>query len=132
MKRVFAVFLVLAVGFSLCGCFQTSVNASEPVILIFIYEEENIHVTLTSDEAAKVVEILDGNTYDPSILLGFPSCGFHENVALKVGNRSFLIASDCCNCILDLENKLYFNIPQEDIAYIHSLFESYGGYFPCV
>ena len=132
MKRYFTIFLIFTLMLlACCGC-QTNVSKNADVTLIFIYEDENIHVTLTDDEAAKVVEILDGNVYDPMVLFGYPSCGFSENVALKVGDRSFAIASDTCNCVWDLGNYLYFDIPKEDMAYIHSLFEKYGGYFPCV
>jgi len=131
-KRLCIGLLILVIILSLCFFSKTRVNANEIVTLIFVYEEENINVTLTNDESAKVVDILDGNTYDPTILIGYPSCGFHENVALKVGNHRFAIASDTCNCVLDLGTHLYFDIPQEDMEYIHSLFEKYGGYFPCV
>lgn len=132
MKRYLAIFIVLVLTLSLYACSKTSVTDDASVTLIFVYEGENINVTLTDDEATKVIDILDGNTYDPNILLGYPSCGFHKNVALTVGNRSFAIASDGCNCVVDLGNYLYFDIPKEDMAYIHSLFEKYGGYFPCI
>lgn len=131
-KKLRNFLLILVIMLSLYACSKTRVDDNATVTLIFIYEEENINVTLTDDEAAKVIDILDGNTYDPSVLIGYPSCGFHENVALMVGTRRFAIASDTCNCIQDRSNYLYFDIPKEDMAYIHSLFEKYGGYFPCV
>ncbi len=132
MKRLFAVLLILVILFSLYACFKTRVNANQDVTLLFIYEDKNITATLTDEEAAKVIEILNGNTYDPLFLIGYPSCGFWNTVALKVGDRTFSIASDTCNCIRDLSNMMYFDIPEEDMAYIHALFEKYGGYFPCV
>lgn len=131
MKRYFVIFLILALMLFVCGCSQTNVRGNADVTLIFIYEEENIQVTLNDEEAAKVVEILDGNPYESPLLVGYPSCGFSGNVALKVGNRRFAIACDTCNCVWDLGNGMYFDIPYEDMAYIHSLFEKYGGYFPC-
>lgn len=130
MKRWLAILLILTLALLLFGC-RTMVNKNAEVTLIFIYESENIQVTLTDEEAAKVTQILDGNAYDPSVLIGFPSCGFNENVAIKVGDRRFAIACDTCNCVLDLGNGLFFDVSKEDISYIHSLFERYGGYFPC-
>lgn len=131
MKRVFLFLLIPIAILSLFVCSKTKVRRSAPVTLDFVYEEKNIHVTLTDEEAAKVIEILNGNTYDP-ILLGYPSCGFSKDVALKVGNRRFSIASDTCNCIFDASRFHYFDIPEEEMDYIHSLIEKYGGYFPCV
>ena len=131
-KQLRVVLLILVIIFSLYACSKTRVAADQNVTLLFIYEDKNITATLTDEEAAKVIEILNGNTYDPLFLIGYPSCGFWNTVALKVGDRTFSIASDGCNCIRDLGNLMYFDIPEEDMAYIHSLFEKYGGYFPCV
>ena len=131
MKRLFSFLLIPTVILLFFVCSQTKVSRNAPVTLDFVYEETNIHVTLTDQEAARVIEILNGNTYDP-ILLGYPACGFWEEVVLKLGNRRFSIASDGCNCIFDVSRYHYFDIPAEDMAYIHSLFEKYGGYFPCV
>ena len=130
-KQLRIILLILVIVFSLYACSKTRIAADQDVTLLFIYEDKNITATLTDEEAAKVIEILNGNTYDP-ILLGYPSCGFRKDVALKVGNRRFSIASDACNCIYDASRLHYFDIPKEDMAYIHALFEKYGGYFPCV
>lgn len=131
-KKLRILVLILIIILSLYACSKTRVSTNAGVTLIFIYGEDNINVTLADDEAAKVIDILDGNTYEPSVLIGYPSCGFNENVALKVGTHRFAIACDTCNCIQDCSNYLYFDIPKEDMAYIHSLFEKYGGYFPCI
>ena len=131
MKRLCAVVLILIAILSIFVRSETEVRRNAAVTLDFVYEETSIHVTLTDEEAAKVMEILNGNTYDP-ILLGYPACGFWKDVALKVGNRRFSIAGDACNCIYDASRFHYFDIPKEDMAYIHALFEKYGGYFPCV
>ncbi len=131
MKRYFAIFIILALMLSICGCGKTNVNTSGDVTLTFVYGEKDISVTLEDTEAEKVIDILNGNKYSP-ISSGVPSCGFDKNISLKVGDRVFAIACDTCNCIQDLGNLRYFDIPQEDMDYIHSLFEKYGGYFPCV
>jgi len=130
MKRLFAA-LLLVVSVAICGCSKTNVNKNSDVTLTFIYGEENISVTLEDDEAGTVVDILNGNNYDP-ISSGVPSCGFDKNISLKVGGRTFAIACDTCNSIQDLGNLRYFDIPEDEMEYIHSLFEKYGGYFPCI
>lgn len=131
MKRLFAILILLVVSVSIFSCAKTSVPKDSNVTLTFICREENIRVTLEDIEAKKVISILDRQHYDSNIFL-IPSCGFDKNISLKVGNRVFAIACDTCNCIQDLGNLRYFEIPEEDMEYIHSLFEKYGGYFPCI
>ncbi len=131
MKRLFLILIVAAFMFSICGCSSTHLNTSADVTLTFIFGEENICVTLEADEAKNVIRILNGRSYS-SIASGMPSCGFNPNVSLSVGGRSFAIACDTCNCVQDLSNLRFFDISQEDVEYIHSLFEKYGGYFPCI
>ena len=87
MKRYYAIFIILVLMLSICGCSQTNVNNNADVTLTFIYGEENVEVTLEDDEAEKIVDILDGNNY-ASIFSGVPSCGFDKNISLKVGNRA--------------------------------------------
>ena len=131
MKRFFAVFIILVVLISICGCAKTNINKNADVTLNFIYGDKDIRVTLEDDEAEKVIAILNGNNYAP-IASGIPSCGFDKNISLKVGGRVFAIACDTCNCIQDLGNLRFFDIPKEDMEYIHSLFEKHGGKFPCI
>ena len=131
MKRLLAIIVALASVFALCSCSKTSVNKNAAVTLKFVYADENINITLTDEEAANVTSILDGKRYMP-LSSGIPSCGFNQNISLKVGNRVFAIACDTCNTIQDLGNLRFFSISEEDNAYIRGLFEKYGGYFPCV
>ena len=131
MKRLIVLLLLFTVMLSVGGCTNTVVNKGSNVTLNFIYGDKNISVTLDDAEAENVIGILDGNHYAP-ITSGIPSCGFNKNISLTVGSRVFAIACDTCNCVQDLGNLRYFDIPHEDMAYIHSLFEKYGGYFPCV
>ena len=131
MKKLLAIVVVLLIAASVCGCTQTSVDKNADVTLTFIYGDANIDAALEKEEAARVIQILDGKNYI-SVIDGTPKCGFDENISLKVGNRVFAIACDTCNCVQDMGNLRYFDIPQEDMEYIHTLFEKYGGYFPCV
>lgn len=131
MKQLCAIFAILAAMLSLCACAKTSIDEKTDIALNFVYGEENIRVTLEADEAKRVTAILNGNRY-ASIWDGVPSCGFNEDISFKVGDRVYAIACDTCNRVQDLGNLRYFDIPVDDMEYIHSLFEKYGGYFPCV
>lgn len=131
MKRFCVILILIAVMLTVCGCSQTRVAKNADVTLNFIYGEKNVQVTLEEAEAEKVIAILDGKNYN-SVLSGVPSCSFNPDVSLCVGNQVFAIACDTCNCIQDQGNLRYFDIPVEDMEYIHSLFEKHGGFFPCV
>ena len=131
MKRFIAILMVVIALISICGCSQTSINKDENVTLKFVFGDEDISVTLEDEEAKKVIDIIDGKNYTPASS-GIPSCSFDKDISIKVGLRVFAIARDGCNGIQDLGNLRFFDIPQEDMEYIHSLFDKYGGYFPCI
>ncbi len=131
MKRLFSIFIVLTLLLTLCGCKKTSINKGADITLTFVYKSDNINVVLEDSESEKIISILDGNRYI-SIFSAAPSCGFSENVSLKIGNQIFAIARDNCNNIHDITNSKYFDISKEDMDYIRSVFIKYGGYFPCV
>ena len=131
MKRLLAVLLALTLAFSLCGCAKTNVSIHDDVSLTFIHEKTHINVTLEADAAKSVIDILGQKRYDP-IWTGVPTCGFDPNISLKVGDRVFAIACDSCNFVQDLNAQKYFSVSQNEMDQIRSLFEKYGGYFPCV
>ena len=127
-----ALLIILASALLLiCGCSKTSVNPNDDATLTFIYGEKDICISLTAEETEKVIEILNEKSYS-SLFSGTPSCGFDKNISLQIGERSFAIARDTCNVVQDLGNLRYFDIPKDDMEYIHSLFEKYGGKFPCI
>ena len=130
MKRFAIILTVLAVALLLFSCSRTWVNKREDVSLHFVYGDINIHVALSGEEAERVIRILDGNIYEPPI--GMPSCGFDEEICLKVGDQTFAVACDGCNGFAHVNKFRFFDVSMDDIAYIHSLFEKYGGFFPCV
>ena len=131
MKRFFATVLFLIALVSLCACSRANDEYNNNVVLTFISYDKNIKTTLPDEEALEVIRILDKKEYD-LISAGVPSCGFDKNISLTVGNSTYAIACDTCNSILDCKRFRFFSVGEEDLAYIHSLFEKYGGYFPCI
>ena len=123
MKRIFILLSIAAIMLTTCGC--TGVSKGQPVTLTYITDSQNIQVTLSDEEAEKVISILDGRLYDPTS--GTPSCGFTEDRALTVGSRTYAIAGDACNYIKDCGNSKYFTVSDEDMTYIHDLFLKYNG-----
>lgn len=131
MKRMLALFLLVGICLSFCGCNKINVKSDAQVTLTFVFGEQNIYTQLPDEEAEKVASILDGETYRP-IFSGVPACGFDKNISLKVNGRVYAIACDTCNVVQDLGNLRYFDIAKADMDYIHGLFEKYGGHFPCI
>ena len=130
-KTMALVSLLLVVQMLFCGCSRTNVNVNTNVRLKYYVNETQIDVFLTAEEAGRVVDILDNREYSP-FLSGVPGCGFDKDISVQVGNRVYAVARDKCNVVQDLGNLRFFDIPQEDMEYIHSLFEKYGGHFPCI
>ena len=126
MKRLICFFLMISCLMSLAGCRETKISEDATVTLHF----NDIVQELTAEESAKVIEILNGNPYDP--LSGVPACGFSKEVSFEIGGRFYAVAMDTCNNMQDLGTLRFFPVTEDEINYIHALFEKYGGYFPCV
>ena len=110
------------------GC---SAAASTEATLTFICNDENISVTLTAEETARLAEILSRKKAEP-LFGGVPSCGFTADVSITVSGTKYAIACDTCNSIRNCATLRCYTVKERDMAYIHALFENYGGYFPCI
>lgn len=127
------IFCLLAGSLTLVlfGCSKSSVKSGSAVQLNFQVNSKDIEATLTEEEAAQVIGILSGKSYD-SFADGIPSCGFDKAVSFRIDGRTYAIAMDTCGTVLDFGNLKYFHLSDEEIDYIHKLFEAYGGSFPCI
>ena len=125
LSLVFVTYIVLF------GCKETHISDNATVKLKYNYLATRFKQTLTEEETAKVISILDGKTYYASPI-DTPYCGFDYRIAIVVNGRVFGVACDGCNVLIDYTNLRCFDVSQEDIEYLHSLFASYGGHFPCI
>ncbi len=132
MKRLLILMLLLSCLLALSGCRETKIKEDANVTLHFCCYDNNIVQELTAEESAKVIEILNGNTYDNIYISGVPSCGFSKEVSFEIGGRFYAVAMDTCNNMQDCGTLRFFDISEEGMDYIHTLFEKYGGYFPCI
>lgn len=127
MKKYVAFLLAVVLMFSLSSCglgSRVRIDKDDEARLIF----NDIDVVLTDEEKEMVFEIFDGSI--ERLTLGASSCGFDENVAIQFGSYRFLIANDTCGTAMVGTRAIV--IDDEDIEYIHKLFEKYGGHFPCI
>ena len=65
MKRLLYVFLTVCCLLTIVGCRETKISEDATVTLHFCCYENDIVQELTAEESARVIEILNGNTYDP-------------------------------------------------------------------
>ena len=80
----------------------------------------DVSAVLTAEESKNIKDIL--KNAKPS---GNLSCGFNFNVSIKIGTRVYLIAQDGCASYQYFLR--YYDISNEDIDYIHDIFDKYGG-----
>ncbi len=124
MKRLLCITSVLIILTTLCGCSRTSIKNYDKIELTFITDKENINVTLTDDEAAKIADIIDGNAYE-----GATACPFDKDISINIDGDIYAVACDDCNMIKDINNKKCFAVSENEMKYIRTLFEKYGGHF---
>ena len=124
MKKFVCIGVLFALVFALCGCSSTG-----DATLTFTCYEYDIVETLTQEEAQEVARIFDNKKLSIDFF-GTPSCGFSKEVSIRVGGRTYWIAQDSCEKVQC--GLFFYTIPEEDMAYIHALFEKYGGDFPGV
>lgn len=124
MKRFIYIALVIIILLVIYYILPISnVKRNDKVELILIYDEQNIQVVLPDDEANKVKDILDGNLYD--LFPGTPACGFMKCYGFKIGDNYFAMPLDSCNTINDSKTQRYFDVSQEEMDYLRSLFQKY-------
>ena len=124
MKRFIYIALVIIILLVIYYILPISnVKRNDKVELILIYDEQNIQVVLPDDEANKVKDILDGNLYD--LFPGTPACGFMKCYGFKIGDNHFAMPLDSCNTINDSKTQRYFDVSQEEMDYLRSLFQKY-------
>ena len=124
MKRFIYIALVIIILLVVYYILPISnVKRNDKVELILIYDEQNIQVVLPDDEANKVKDILDGNLYD--LFPGTPACGFMKCYGFKIGDNYFAMPLDSCNTINDSKTQRYFDVSQEEMDYLRSLFQKY-------
>ena len=113
---------------TLCSCGKISVDKNQAVELVYKYAGASVDVQLSKQESEKILNIFDSKElYNDN-----PSCGFDENVSLRVSGKTFCPACDTCCIVKDCSSGQFFTISQAERDTIEEVFESHGGHFPCI
>ncbi len=124
MKKLVCIGILFVLMLALCSC-STAGGAT----LTYTCYEYDIEESLTQEETREVTRIFENKKLSVDFF-GTPACGFSKEVSIRVGGNTYCIARDTCEMVRC--GLFYYTIPEEDMAYIHALFEKYGGDFPNV
>lgn len=103
--------------------------AGTPVTLICRDAEHDIEERLSDEEAAQIIAIFDGKERYSDIPAE-PLCGFEENYAFRIGERTFCPACDSCRDAMEYETGLILDLTQEERDTIDAIYAAHGGRFP--
>lgn len=127
--------LVLVLGVLLCvtllaiNYFFVRIGSNEIGTARYIYGDKNISTEISKEDMNTIVEILKGKHIS---IFDLPSCGFDENVAIVIDNKTFCIACDDCGIVYYKEHGGYISLNDEENEKIRLILESYGFEWPCV
>lgn len=113
---------------TLCSCGKISVDKNQSVELVYKYAGASVDTQLTDEESEQIISIIDGK----ELYFDNPSCGFDENVSLRVNGKTYCPACDTCCTVKDCSSGQFFTISQAERDIIEEIFESHGGHFPCI
>ena len=123
---VLAALIITAVGaVYFFAPIPVNVNSS-PAEMTFKYGDENIHATLSDEDADAIRTMLSGKTtyYDSS------SCGFDEHICVRFGTQTFMPACDGCPTVK--YGTKYIALSDSERASLDEILTRYGAHFPCV
>lgn len=104
----FVVFCIVLVIYSFS---VVNVDENDKGTAKYIYGDKNIVSEISNEDMNNIVEILDGKRIDHLIL---PACGFDENVAIIIDNKTLCIACDACGFIYFKERIGYINLEDDE------------------
>ena len=128
MKRILVFVLMTFLLLILCSCGKVTVDKNQSVQLIYKYAGASVDVQLSEQESDKITNIFDGK----ELFFDNPSCGFDENVSLRVNGKTYCPACDTCCTVKDCSSGQFFTVSQSERDTIEEIFETHGGHFPCV
>lgn len=129
MKKVFLLLIGIILIILLTSCSSTvQIQNGTKGIAKFKYEDVNIETELSSEHLKEITNMFNNK----ELYFDSPSCGFSENVSVKIDNQTFCIANDMCGMIYLREANKYFAVSKSDSILLRDILEQYGFSFPCV
>lgn len=106
-----------------------NINFAESGEAIFRYNGSNITSSLSTQEMSEIYEIFSNKR----MYRDNPSCGFSENISLKINNlQTFCFANDTCPIVYWKEKDKYFKVTENEKKQLYNILQNHGFIFPCV
>lgn len=103
-----------------------NISVSDAGMINFTAYDNNISNVITESDTEKIKNLFQGKW----CYLDDPSCGFSENVSIKIGNDIFMPACDGCPIVK--YKKKYLLLSDDERAQLDAILSNYGVSFPCV
>ena len=123
---------ILLAALLLTGCSRVSLPSAASGEVTYTYGEVSFTESLTEEEVAAVVQILDGKQQNSGDVFGEPGCGFSEKISITINGETFALARDDCEVVKNCTTGCYITISEEERDVLEAIFTSRGGKFPCV
>lgn len=120
--------VIICLIFSLSSCVFVNIDKNSSVELIYLYDDVDVDTQLSKEESKEIIEIFSGKVLLPDN----PSCGFDENVSLRINEKIYSPACDDCCIVKDWSSGKYFSISRSQRDTIEEIFSTHGGHFPCI
>ena len=128
-RKKFRRFLILTL--MVISLTVTVVNPFGKVRLHYSIYNKDAVIVLSPEDAKVIRDMLSCRLYVfPGG--GSPYCGYSSEVCLQVGLHKFAIAQDMCPAVLDMATMRYLELRDDEIKYVHALFEKYNAQFPSI
>lgn len=108
--------------------FGEGVAVYPAAVAVFRYADRDIEQMLTYEET----RLLEGILLNKPMYRDSPSCGFTEDVSVRIGEETYCIANDTCPIVYVSGRGMYINLSKEENETLRGLLENYGFIFPCL
>ena len=120
--------IVSAICFSLFLQPQVELDAPTSAIARFKHNESDIESELSTEHTKQIVGIFQGK----KLRKDSPSCGFTEDVSVKIDDKTFCITCDTCRIVYLLEDDRYFYLSDTENSFLREILTYYGFELPCI
>lgn len=107
----------------------TVIIKNDNVFAKYIYADKSIITELSDEDSKTVINILNGKHIS---IFDLPSCGFDENVAVIINDKTFCIACDECGTVYYKERNGYISLDNNENEKLREILSAYGFEWPCV
>lgn len=129
-KRILIIaFSITIIAILIVGYFTVNVNKNDVGTARYIYGEKNIETEISPEDMAVIADIFNKKSIN---ILEMPSCGFDENIAVVIGNKTFCVACDKCGTVYFKERKGYLLLNDNENEQLRKILSDYGFEWPCV